>query len=82
MIRTQIQLTEEQARKLKHLAAERHISMAELIRQGVDAIVQKERLFDHEEQRQRAIKATGRFRSGCRDLAAEHDRYLEEAYGK
>lgn len=36
MIRTQIQLTEEQARALKALAAARHVSVAELIRQSVD----------------------------------------------
>jgi hypothetical protein len=40
MIRTQIQLTEEQARRLKAMAAERGTSVAELIRQGVDDLLQ------------------------------------------
>ncbi|MGH2555074.1 MAG: ribbon-helix-helix protein, CopG family, partial [Actinomycetota bacterium] len=33
MIRTQVQLTEEQARQLKRVAAERGVSLAEIIRQ-------------------------------------------------
>ena len=36
MIRTQIQLTEAQAEKAKRLAAERGVSMAEVIRELID----------------------------------------------
>ena len=36
MVRTQIQLTEEQARLVKQIAAERRVSMAEVIREGLD----------------------------------------------
>jgi len=36
MVRTQIQLTEEQARALKEIAAARGESMAEVIRRAVD----------------------------------------------
>ena len=36
MIRTQIQLSEKQAKALKSLAAGRNVSVAELIRQAVD----------------------------------------------
>lgn len=36
VIRTQIQLTEQQAQPLQALAKRRGVSMAELIRQGVD----------------------------------------------
>ena len=39
MIRTQIQLTEEQAQRLKTLAAEQGKSVAELIRQSVDETI-------------------------------------------
>ena len=28
----------------------------------------------------RALNLAGRFRSGCRDLAENHDRYLDEAF--
>jgi metal-responsive CopG/Arc/MetJ family transcriptional regulator len=37
-------------------------------------------LVDPEEKKRRAIAAAGRFRSGVTDLAANHDRYLEESY--
>jgi Arc/MetJ-type ribon-helix-helix transcriptional regulator len=37
-------------------------------------------MIDPEERRRRAIAAAGRFRSGVTDLAANHDRYLEDSY--
>ena len=41
MVRTQIQLTEEQAEGLKRLAAERGVSMAELVRQSVQRLLEE-----------------------------------------
>jgi hypothetical protein len=38
MVRTQIQLTEKQAKALKKPASSHQLSMAELIRQGVEAL--------------------------------------------
>lgn len=80
MIRTQIQLTEEQARALKILAATRRSSVAELIRQSVDILIRSSGGIDTTERRRRAITAAGRFRSGRSDIAVEHDRYLTEDY--
>ena len=80
MVRTQIQLTEAQARALKRMAAERGVSVAELIRQSLDRFLQSAGEEDREERRRRALAVAGRFRSGLHDLAAEHDRYLEDAY--
>lgn len=82
MVRTQIQLTAEQAKALKKLAASRHLSIAELIRQGVDVILRSNVIIDAEEKRKRAIAIAGRFRSGRRDVSKEHDKYLSEAFGK
>ncbi|MDR7550829.1 MAG: CopG family transcriptional regulator [Armatimonadota bacterium] len=79
MVRTQVQLTEAQVRALRQLAAERGVSVAELIRQSLELFLQSARTQDREERR-RALAAAGRFRSGLHDLAAEHDRYLEDAY--
>jgi hypothetical protein len=79
MVRTQIQLTEEQARSLKRLAASRQLSIAELIRQGVDTVLQSNTGIDLDEKRRRAIAAVGRFRSGQRDISEKHDKYLAEA---
>jgi len=80
MIRTQIQLTEEQSQKLKALAASQNTSMAELIRQSVDALLAQVHKPDLAERRRRAIAAAGRFYSGKNDLSIRHDDYLEEAY--
>jgi len=80
MIRTQIQLTEQQAQALKSLAAERGSSVAELIRQGVDDLLQKTSGISIEERRRRAIAAIGRFHSGQKDISTRHDDYLAEAY--
>ena len=80
MIRTQVQLTEEQARVLKNLASIRQVSVAELIRQSVDALIRSSREIDAEERRRRAIAAAGRFHSGASDISAKHDEYLVEAF--
>ncbi len=79
MVRTQIQLTEEQAILLKNLAAAQGVSMAEIIRRAVDSLHR----FPHgslpRERRERAAAAAGKFRSGVTDLAMDHDRYLIES---
>ena len=77
MIRTQIQLTEEQARELKRRAAERGVSVASLIRA---AIANELALDDTPARWERALSAVGRFRSGETDVSAEHDRYLPDAF--
>ncbi len=81
MIRTQIQLTEEQARRLHEAAAAEGRSMADLIREAVDAHLRKARWVSREELIRRSLESAGRFHSGCPDVAVEHDRYLDEAYG-
>jgi hypothetical protein len=80
MIRTQVQLREEQVRALKELAAARGVSVAELIRQSVDALIRSSKGVDEAERRRRAIAAAGRFRSGAPDVSSEHDRHLAEAF--
>ena len=82
MVRIQIRLTEEQAKTLKKLASTRRLSVAELIRQAVDSIIQSNAVIDIEERRKRAINAVGKFRSGKRDISKEHDKYLEEAFSE
>ena len=82
MIRTQIQLTDEQARALREIARARGDSMAELIRQGVDEVLRSEPGLSREDRKRRAIAASGKFRSGLSDLSTDHDRYLGEAYAE
>jgi predicted DNA-binding ribbon-helix-helix protein len=82
MVRTQIQLTAQQAKAIKKIARARHLSVAELIRQAVDNLIKASTVIDVEERRKRALDAAGRFHSGLRDLSTEHDKYLEEAFSK
>lgn len=80
MFRTQIQLTDEQSQDLKKLAAERRTSVAELIRQAAEDLLRQTSLVRRSERKERAAAVAGRFRSGKRDISAEHDDYLAEAY--
>ena len=80
MIRTQIQLSEKQAKALKDLAARRNVSVAELIRQAVDEHLRAAGSIDPDERKRRALAAAGRFHSGLTDLSTAHDRYLAEAF--
>lgn len=80
MIRTQIQLSEQQVSLLKQLAALQHTSMAELIRRAVDMFTASSDSGNIQERRQRALAASGQFHSGSGDLSARHDDYLAEAY--
>lgn len=80
LVRTQIQLDERQAERLKAVAASRGLSMAEWIRRAVDSALLTGALQDKEDQRGRAIAASGRFDSGAADISVKHDKYLVEAF--
>ena len=80
MVRTQIQLTDAQARGLKALAAAEGRSMAELIRDAVDAILRSRGVVDREAVKARSIAALGRFKSGTRNLGSRHDDHVAEAF--
>jgi predicted DNA-binding protein len=77
MIRTQIQLTDEQAARLRRVAAERGVSIAALIREAIDASLSEPEL---EQRHSRALAAIGRFRSGRGGIAEQHDQELERIY--
>jgi len=77
MVRTQIQLTERQAKQLKRLAARRQVSVAALVREAVDLLIED----PIEDVRwRRALAAVGRFRSAGGTATEDHDRSLEEVY--
>lgn len=78
MIRTQVQLTDEQSRRLRRLAAERGVSMAALIREGVERLLAAD---EPARDRDRALAVVGRYGSGVPDVSEEHDRYLADAGG-
>ena len=60
MIRTQIQLPEEQVALLKKMAAAQHESMAEIIRQAIDFFAKAKQGEEEEKRRKRAMAAAGR----------------------
>jgi hypothetical protein len=82
MIRTQIQLTEQQAEVLKATAARQGVSMAEVIRQSIDHLIETAGTPSQKELRQRAAAAAGRFRSSRGDVSVHHDDYLADAIRK
>lgn len=82
MVRTQIQLPEEQVIFLKKMSAARHESMAQIIRQAIDLLYKSTQEQGSEQRRKQAMAAAGRFRSGAKDLAAAHDNYLADVYGR
>jgi hypothetical protein len=82
VIRTQIQLTEDQSRRLHQEARRSGKSVAEVIRRSVDEYLEQasERSLGLP-TREAAMKVAGLFHSGNNDVAARHDDYLDEAYG-
>ena len=80
MIRTQIQLTEEQARALKIQARQEERSMSDLVRESVSEYLTRRRAIDREDLVRRARALAGQFSSGDPELAEQHDRHLGEAF--
>ena len=80
MKRTQIQLERAQYENLRRLAARRGVSMAQLVREGVDAILALDRDRDPWDDLFEIVGKYGRDRP-AETVGREHDRHLEEAYG-
>jgi len=80
MVRTQILLTEQQAQELRKRAAAERRSMADLVRDSVDAMLGAGAESGRDHAKARALAAVGRFRSGVPDLGTRHDDHLAEAW--
>lgn len=76
MIRTQISLTESQWERAHREAEARGISLAALVREALDRILDDQ---GEEERRARALASVGGFRSGRSDIAEHHDQALSES---
>lgn len=81
MVRTQIQITDDQARSLKRLAAKEGKSVAELIRISVVTLLRTVGAQDPMIARQKALAAAGKL-SGPQNLVENHDAYLAEVLGE
>ena len=78
MVRTQIQLTDEQARALKAVAAGRGVSIAAVIRDAVDEVVARE---DRERRWELTKSVIGKYTDPTASNVSEsHDEYLADAY--
>jgi predicted DNA-binding protein len=77
MIRTQISISQAQARRLRRLAADRGTSIAHVVREAIDAYVPDDAAA-RAERVKRALAAAGRFTSGLTDVSDRHDDYLAE----
>jgi uncharacterized protein YgbK (DUF1537 family) len=89
MIRTMVQLTEEQLNALKELAKARNVSIASLVRESVEQYVTTAtQETEREEKRQRALafikyieEHPDEFRDieGKTDVSVNHDEYFVRA---
>lgn len=80
MVRTQIQLTEEQQTALRELAAATGRSVAELVRDAIERTLSAHSRPTRHEMVRRAAGVAGRFSSGSPDGSSDHDHHLAEAY--
>ena len=81
MVRTQIQITEEQSDLLKQVAKEENISIAKLIRLSIDQLVKTRFVINEAEKKKNAMMAVNQsFHSGKNDVSTNHDQYLTESY--
>ena len=80
MIRTQIQLTEEQAKRLRELSAASRQSVAALIRKAVDQSLASANP-DHSALYRQAQRVVGKYESDSVDISVHQDRYLEKDFG-
>ena len=81
MIRTQIQLTEEQSTRLHQVARQSGVSAAELIRRCLDRFLDSGAAAHVAAgSRLAGMEIVGRFHSGRSDISVRHDDYLDESY--
>ena len=81
MLRTQIQMEEDQLKWLRAEARARGVSVSQLIREGVALFRAREERFP-EDKKKRALSAVGRFSSGVSDVSERHNDYIAEAFSK
>lgn len=67
---------------LKRLSASSGRSVADLVREGVTALLRTGGESAVALRRVQALEAVGKFASGHSDVSSEHDRHLSEAFGK
>ena len=85
MMRTQLQLTEEQHGKLKSIAHRRGLSLSAVIRRWIDEKIEEiGEGATREDQVRAALAVCGRHEDpdGLDDVAGDHDRHLADALSR
>lgn len=80
MVRTQVQLTEEQVKALRELSRAQDRSMSAIVRDAVDEAI-RHRGMSRRERMERALSVIGKYNSGFTDISERHDDYLAEDFG-
>jgi predicted DNA-binding protein len=77
MVRTQIQLEEEDFERLKREAARCSCSVSAFVRDSIKAaLIESERRSTAED----VMKLAGKYDSSLSDLSENHDKYLEDGW--
>ena len=63
------------------MALDAGISVAELVRQCIEQVVNQGNRMNMEMKRQRSLDVLGKYASGVPDVDANHDQVLAELYG-
>jgi predicted DNA-binding ribbon-helix-helix protein len=77
MIRTQIQLDEQDFARLKQEAARRSCSVSAFVRESVKTAL---KASDENASLSSVREISGKYHSGKRDLSRNHDAYLEDGW--
>ncbi|HXK41281.1 MAG TPA: ribbon-helix-helix protein, CopG family [Anaerolineae bacterium] len=79
MIQTQVELTEEQARRLQEIAERNQIPISEVVQRAVEHWLKLYGDIPIEERQRRALAVVGRFHGGRGDIARNHNNYVAES---
>jgi hypothetical protein len=79
MVRTQVQIQEDQINWLRSKARDKGVSVSQLIREGIDLYRSQEESLPREKM-EKALAAVERFSSGLSNISARHDEYLSDAF--
>jgi hypothetical protein len=77
MPRLIVTLTKDQDSRVRRIARDRSISMAEVVRVALEALPTTPTI-DRKERVRRILQASANYRSGLADVAENHDFYLGE----
>ncbi len=82
MVVTQVELSDDEAKRLQEIAEERQLSVADLIHDAIADRLRRPGEPTLAERRRRALAVVGKYQSEVTDLGRNHDTYLVEAFSQ